>query len=203
MCHLKFLLPLLFTNALCAAQQPLPTEINYEGKQKGVLEWNDAQGKHLLLLTETGEYSSSKFKHENDGLDAELFAYHFLYDAVTKKHKQVWRIYDYVSDCNLDIKAGFVPKAATHTDLNKNGIPEIWVVYQLQCTGDISPPEMKIIMYEGNKKHAMRGLCTGIEGNTVFEKGYYEFDSPFKAAAPVVKDFAKKLWQKHNKFIIK
>lgn len=201
--HLKSLIPLLFLTTWCAAQQPLPPEIKCEGKQKELLKWDDAEGRHLLLLTETGEYTATKFKHESDGRDAELFAYHFLYNTATKKYVQAWRVYDYIADCNLDILASFVSKAATHTDLNNNDIPEIWVVYQMQCTGDVSAPEMKIIMYEGSAKYAVRGVCEGQMGKEVFEKGHYEFDKALKAAHPAIKDFAKKLWDKHNKYIIK
>ena len=195
---MKFYLSLFFITAFTFLEQPLPAEIKFEGKQKEVRKWEDAECKHLLLLTETGVHINKKLQHENEGEDAELYAYHYLYDATSKKYRQVWRIYDYINDCNLDINVGFVPKATTYTDLNNNGIPEIWVVYRLQCTGDVSPPDMKIIMYEGNAKYAVRGNCALVMGGKIEEKSSYEFDMALEKAVPEIKSFARKLWEKHQ-----
>ncbi|MFP9115767.1 M949_RS01915 family surface polysaccharide biosynthesis protein [Flavobacterium sp. RHBU_3] len=198
--YLKIIAATLLLATLPAGQEPLPAEIKFEGKQKEVLKWDDAEGKHLLLLTETGPHTNKKFKHDSDGTDAELFAYHYLYDASSKKYLQTWKVYDYINDCIVDMRVNFVPKAATHTDLNKNGIPEIWVVYQLQCTGDITPPDMKIIMYEGNSKYAVRGNRGLIVDKKVHVKAHHTFDKALNTADPAVKDFANKLWKKHEDF---
>jgi hypothetical protein len=195
-------LSLLLLAVVALVQQPLPAEIQFEGKQKEVQKWEDTEGKHVLLLTETGVHTIKKLQHENEGEDAEVYAYHYLYDTTTKKYRQMWRVYDYINDCNLDINVGFVPKATTHTDLNNNGIPEIWVVYRLQCTGDVSPPDMKIIMYEGKTKYAVRGTCALVMGEKVEEKSRYEFDTALKTAAPEIKNFARKLWEKHQVYKI-
>lgn len=194
-------LSLLFLLALLTAtQQPLPSEIKFEGKQKEVQKWEDAEGKHLLLLTETGPHVNKKFQHDSDGTDAELFAYHYLYDTSLKKYVQTWKVHDYINDCIVDMRVNFIPNAATHTDLNKNGKPEIWVVYYLQCTGDISPPPMKIIMYEGSVKYAARGVCALLIGKKTEQKSICEFDKALRSNDPVIKDFAKKLWNKYQNY---
>ena len=61
---------------LSAAQ--LPKEVSYEGNLKSAQQWSDLAGKHIVVLSETGIVQNPKFTHENDGSDAELFAYHFV-----------------------------------------------------------------------------------------------------------------------------
>jgi len=65
----------------------IPVEIKYEGKIKHAVQWTDKLGENILITTETGIYQSSKFKHEMDGGDAEIFAYHFIMMVLSKHGK--------------------------------------------------------------------------------------------------------------------
>ncbi|RYZ84363.1 MAG: hypothetical protein EOP04_18150 [Proteobacteria bacterium] len=82
------------------------------------------------------------------------------------------------------------------TDINKDGKPEIWVVYRVGCKGDVSPSEMKLIMYEGRDKHAMRGR-TRIKYGKHQEGGEYRFDQRFSAAPKMFRDYAISFWNKN------
>jgi hypothetical protein len=53
--------------------------------------------------------------------------------------------------------ASFVKNTFKINDLDHNGIAEIWLMYKIVCHGDVSPCEMKIIIYEEKQKIAMRG----------------------------------------------
>ena len=75
--------------------------------------------------------------------DKYIHAYRFADD------EQVWQINDLVEDCPLSLEIEFIPEALRITDLDGDGLNEIWVVYRLGCRGDVSPLGMKIIMYEG------------------------------------------------------
>lgn len=175
-----------------------PAGIRYEGFIKNAVRWTDKSGDNIVVTTETGIYTSPKFEHESEyGSDAELFAYHYI--VSNNEAKQTWKVYDFISDCPVDIAAFFVKNSFEITDLNKNGIAEIWIMYKTVCHGDVSPSDMKIIMYEGKKKFAMRGenkVATGIDddGKTLYYGGKYKFDQNFKNAPQVFKDFAKNLW---------
>ena len=57
----------------------------------------------------------------------------------------------------MDWFTGFVPKATTITDLDNDGIAEISLPYVSICRGGMDPGDMKIIMYEGSTKYALRG----------------------------------------------
>lgn len=174
-----------------------PASIKYEGFIKNAVRWKDKLGDNIVITTETGYHFNKKFVHETDGSDAELFGYHFIVSG--NEVKQTWKVYDYISDCPVDIVASFVKNTFQITDLNKNGIAETWLMYKTVCHGDVSPSDMKIIMYEGNTKYAMRGenkVAVGIDdnGKKQFEGGEYKLDENFKKAPKAFKEFAEKLW---------
>ena len=178
----------------------LPKGIKYEGEIKSAVRWDDSLGDNIVILTETGIYQSKKFKHENDGGDAELFAYHFIVkgDSVSR----TWRVYDFISDCPVDIEASFIKNTFQITDLDSNGVAEIWLMYKTACRGDISPCNMKIIMYHGHQKFAIRGENKVFgwiddEGNNHYLGGEYKFDKAFADGPKVFLEFARKLWDKN------
>ncbi|KFF06256.1 M949_RS01915 family surface polysaccharide biosynthesis protein [Flavobacterium reichenbachii] len=178
-----------------------PSSIKYEGFVKNAVRWKDKLGDNIVITTETGYFVSSKFKHESENSsDAELFVYHYIMSG--NKAQQTWKIYDYIADCPVDITASFVKNTFQVTDLNNNGIAEVWIMYKTVCHGDVSPSNMKIIMYEGKQKYAMRGenkVQVGVldNGKAQYIGGEFKFDENFKKAEKAFKDFAQKLWNKN------
>jgi hypothetical protein len=174
-----------------------PKSIKYEGFIKNAVRWKDKSGDNIVITTETGYHINKKFEHDSDGSDAELFAYHYIISG--NEAKQTWKVYDFISDCPVDIVASFVKNTFQVTDLNQNGIAETWLMYKTVCHGDVSPCNMKIIMYEGNQKYAIRGeskVAVGIDdhGKKQFIGGEYKLDDKFKKASKVFQEFAQKLW---------
>lgn len=98
----------------------------------------------------------------------------------------------------MDALAEFCKKSLEVTDLDQNGTPEIWIMYRIACRGDISPSELKLIMYEGNKKYKLQG-SSSIE-LTGIEKYGGEINSilNFKEQQLFL-DYAKKKWVKNVK----
>lgn len=178
-----------------------PKSLKYEGFIKNAVRWKDQLGDNIVITTETGSRRNEKFQHEYDESgDAELFGYHFL--VKNNQVIQTWKVYDYIDDCPVDIVASFVKNTFKITDLDHNGIAEIWLMYKIVCHGDVSPCEMKIIMYEGKQKFAMRGeskVQVGIDdnGEKTFEGGNYKFDAAFEKCPKVFRNFAINLWNKN------
>ena len=176
-----------------------PSSIKYEGFVKNAVRWKDKLGDNIVITTETGYHINKKFEHESENSsDAELFAYHFIVSG--NEEKQTWKVYDFIADCPVDIVASFVKNTFQVTDLNNNGIAETWLMYKTTCHGDVSPCDMKIIMYEGNQKYAIRGeskVAVGIDdnGEKQFIGGEYKMDENFKKGPKVFKEFAQKLWK--------
>jgi len=178
-----------------------PASIKYEGFIKNAVRWKDKSGDNIVITTETGIYRNEKLKHEfEDGSDAELYAYHFTLS--NNVATQTWRVKDFIADCPVDITASFVKNTFKITDLNKNGIAEVWLMYKTVCHGDVSPSNMKIIMYEGNNKYAMRGENKVQVGSDVNDKasfigGEYKLDANFKNGPKVFKEYAQNLWKEN------
>ena len=171
----------------------IPSFIAYKGVPKNTIRWSDSQGIHYILTSETGIYKP--IDAEDDGASAELFAYHYI--MTNNIPEKQWNVYDYIKDCPVDIEAAFIKNTLHITDLDNDGVKEIWLMYRKVCHGDVSPLEMKIIMYEGSEKHAMRGhnkiQLTGTESYG----GEYKFDANFKNAPTVFRSFGKKMWNEH------
>lgn len=139
----------------------IPKYLDFRGTVVEALKWEDALGENILIQTVTGHF---KWKDYVEGTDefmyqdkAELFAYLFIKSKSDSEYKLSWRIYDYTECFGVDWYNGFVPKATTITDLDNNGIAEISIPYVLICRGGMDPGTMKIIMYEGDEKYALRG----------------------------------------------
>lgn len=178
----------------------LPQNIKYEGILRNAISWTDNTGDNIVITTETGSYQNKKIKHEMDGADAEVFAY--LYQIKSDSIIQRWKVYDFVADCPLDIEASFVKNTLQVTDLDNNGIAEVWLMYYTACRGDVSPLTLKIIMYEGKQKYAIRGLSKVFEGTddkgvAHYAGGGYKYDEAFTNGPKEFLDFAKKLWKKN------
>jgi hypothetical protein len=175
----------------------VPEGIAYQGSVKRAVQWDDSMGTHIVITAETGVYRSTTFDHVSDGVDAELFAYHFRIhnDSVVR----LWRVYDFIADCPVDIEASFLEETPVVTDLNKDGTVEIWLLYRTACRGDVSPSKMKIIMYQGTQKFAMRGesrVFVGKDesGTRHYLGGKYAFDAAFNEGPRSFREFAKQLW---------
>lgn len=179
-------------------EENLPKEIVFEGKIKEIKKIKDINGEHIILLTETGEMPSKKIINEDYETDFKIFAYDYLLDKKSNKYDLYWKIQDFITNCEFDLLMGFLNNTFKITDLNKNGIAEIWTMYSMTCTSDVSPSEMKIIMYEGKQKFALRGKSIV---NSGIEKlgGDYNLDESFLNAPKEFKDFALKMWNENNK----
>ena len=171
----------------------IPKEIKYNGKIKSTIIWNDKLGENFVLTCETGEFETKN--SENDGRDSEIYAYHFIRSK--NIIKQNWKLYDYIKDCTVDIEASFLKNTLNVTDLNNDGIGEIWIMYKIVCHGDVSPCEMKIIMYQGKQKLAMRGENRVKVCDKEYYGGNYTFDKAFNEAPRYYRDYARNLWNKN------
>jgi len=179
------------------SNENLPKEINFEGNLKEITKLQDLNGEHIIVLTETGEIPSKKIIEQEDETDFKIFVYDYLFDKNDNKYKLNWKIQDFISNCEFDLMMGFVKNTFKITDLNKNGIAEIWTMYSMTCTSDVSPSEMKIIMYEGKQKFALRGNSI-VNPETEKIGGDYKLDKSLSKAPKEIKEFALKMWKDNN-----
>ena len=119
--------------------------------------------------------------------DKYIHAYRFADD------EQIWQINDLVEDCPFSPEIEFLTQGLRITDLDDDGLNEIWVVYRLGCRSDVSPLDMKIIMYEGRKKYAIRG-SQRIYVDGSYDGGEYKMDAAFREGPESFRRYGKNLW---------
>ena len=57
----------------------------------------------------------------SEGQRADLYAYQYPATSPTPS----WQVHDFAADCPLDLKAQFLPKSLTVTDLDQDGTAEV------------------------------------------------------------------------------
>lgn len=201
MSMLKYLILVVLIPQICLAQfkvanlnkESIPKSIRYDGRIINAVRWVDNSGDHIVITTESG---SVKNKSNNNYNDASLYAYHYAIKG--DNINLTWKVYDFVKECELDLKARFIKNSFAVTDLDKNGRAEVWLMYETICTGDVSPSNMKIIMYEDGKKYAIRGKSKTKISATEYIGGSYTLDEAFKKAPKAFKEYAANLWKKNS-----
>lgn len=208
--HLIISFGLLWCCQITSAQSPFEIQIpdtsalkkyiTIKGHFVDAFMWTDSLGENLLVTTETGYYVDPDLGEEALGTDAELYAYHYIF--ATDAAIRTWQVYDYIHECPVDMLAEFVDSTSHITDLDSNGIAEIWLMYRTVCHGDVSPLTMKIIMYESDQKYAMRGdtkIFAGTDDNGVkhYIGGDYKADAAFMNGPPAFLQHAIAMWEAH------
>src|SRR5690606_16008353 len=172
----------------------LSKEIKFTGKIKTAVRWADWSGAHIVITTETGE-TKSENAPSDDCRDAALYAYHYI---VHKDSKYlIWKVQDFIKAGPVDIEANYIKNNFQVTDLKNEGVAEVWLMYKTACHGDVSPCDMKIIMYQGQQKYAMRGQNKVQISEKEFYGGDYKYDKAFADGPEEFLEFAKKLWNKN------
>ena len=197
------ILILLFSLTVCGQKQitttnldtnNLPNAIKITGNIKTAIRWTDKIGDNIVITTETGE-TINKTAASDDYRDAALYAYHYI--VCKDSIYLIWKVYDFIKECPVEIEANFIKNTFQVTDLDKDGVAEVWLMYKTVCHGDVSPCDMKIIMYQGQQKYAMRGQNKVQVSNKEFYGGDYKIDKTFADGPKEFLEFAKKLWDKN------
>jgi len=166
----------------------IDAEIKYSGSPVAMVKWDDNLGNNLLFIAEIGD------NFNGDVRSKELFVYHFI--TGRSGNEQLWKIYDYIGDCPVDLTLEFINESLAITDLDNDGVGESSFAYRMSCKGDVSADDMKLMMHEGEKKYALRGSMNLIINGLELEKGSMIVDPSFKNGPPEFLQFAKAHWSK-------
>jgi hypothetical protein len=193
---------LLFLAITAGAQQvthltktAIPTTMKYEGIFTDAIKYTDKEGIHTLIVT-SGFVTTPA--DDNESVYTSLL-HVFSYLQSSNKTKLEWELNDSAGPCGPDVDAKLRPGSLGVTDLDKNGIDEIWLVYRISCHDALSANPMKVIMHEGVKKYALRGITylkLKHPKTTLYLGGDYTADENFKAAPQSFRDYANQLWMK-------
>ncbi len=158
--------------------------IKTEGSIVAYAGFRDNNGTNSVVITET-ELSGNAGKS--------LYGFHYLGDDGSQL---LWKIQDFIRDCEVDITLEYIESSLFVSDINKNGIGESTFLYKLSCKGDVSPDDLKLMMHESDKKYAIRGSMDLDVTGYGLERGVMNVDASFNDAPEGFRDFAVDRWNK-------
>jgi hypothetical protein len=167
------------------------------GKPLKAIVFTDNLGDHIVVLTKRVDEKAIKCDDDEYAERFELYAFNYVDKA--GKYELIRKVYDFVDrwcDIGGDIMCKFVSSPVV-TDLDNDGTAELWIMYKILCTTDVSPATMKLIMQQGKDKYAVRGTTKVNIGEGEFIGGEYELDAAFKNAPKEFREFAVKMWNEN------
>lgn len=165
----------------------IPSEVEYPGDVVQAIQWEDKVGDNIIVLTETAP-AQNKDRPEKDLFEATLDGRHYVLQVDHWRPR--WSIHDQVHECNLEIAANFVGDIEL-TDLDEDGIAEVWILYRIGCHGPERPSYMKIVMYESEIRYSIKGLSDATIGE---KRGDYSMDPNFTNGPAAFREYATDLW---------
>jgi len=179
----------------------IPKTLEFRGTVVTALKWIDAEGEKILVQSVTGHFTWKDFNSDSTDFmvedKSELYAYLFEKKTGESTFKRKWRVYDFNECYGVDWNTAFIPKATTITDLDDNGITEVTIPYVLICRGGMDSGEMKMIMYEGQEKFALRGSTQLMCGSEHPYGGQYTASSNLRDNL-LFGEFLNSHWDRHK-----
>lgn len=179
----------------------IPASCVTKGKVVSAYKWTDKLGENVFIATETGEIYTPEKESDDEYLDpfkeAHLYAYHYVISG--SEVKLLRELHDFVSECQFDVEASFIPSTIQITDLNSDDTGEVWMMYKTYCLSDVSPSDLKIIMFQNGQKYALRGSSQIDWEDGSVDGGQFKFDEAFSSSPESFRDFAKTMWNQHKR----
>jgi hypothetical protein len=167
----------------------LPQALEVKGKLVAGARFHDVNGENFVILSMV-----EKVK-EDVGTSIYLHATHHA--SAGGEVKTLREVKDRSEDCEFDNNTWFTENSLQITDLDKDGMGEVTFAYELLCTSDVSPAELKLLLLEGGDKYIIRGQTTitlpGEEGTIGGEK---QVDASFEKGPPEFLKHAEAQWKK-------
>jgi hypothetical protein len=156
-----------------------------KGKVIAGQRWTDANGDNLLV-------QSLLEKMAEDGrVSIYLYANHFV-RGPDGTAKQLREVKDKYEDCEFDNMTRFLEDASQVTDLDNDGLGEVWFAYVADCASDVSPLTTKLLGLENGDKYIIRGTID-FAGLT---PGTKKVDASLKKGPKEFAAHADQLWAK-------
>lgn len=171
----------------------IPRDVFFRGILVECLEFDDANGHNLLILTQTGMFpvstKNAEGVYEKQGDNAEIYAYLYTRQEQQTAYTLTWSVFEEQGCNDFDLYIGFTKKSLSVTDLNNDGKAEISFQLTQACRSDVSPSDRHLYFLQPGQKVVYSGQ-TEIEG-IPSEKPVIE-EKP--AASAEIKDFLQKKW---------
>jgi hypothetical protein len=166
----------------------IPSEVDYLGDVVLAIQWKDNVGENIVVFTQTAP-AQNKDRPEKDLFEASVDARHYV--LIEDHWRPRWNVHDQVNECGLKISANYEIESIDVTDIDEDGIGEVWMLYKIGCHGPDRPAYMKVIMYESETRYSIKGLSDAKIGQ---HRGDYTIDPSFTNGPADFRDYAIELW---------
>jgi hypothetical protein len=170
------------------------------GKVVGGAHWKDSTGETFLVLSEKPFKRAFKQGDMVDDEDepvkgVELTA--MLGVRKGKALKVLRKVFEASPGCSFDNNTRFLsPDKLEVTDLDKDGVGEVTFAYQVQCTSDVSPASLKLLVLEGADKYIIRGTTKVQVSDKETAGGEQQVDPSLEKGPPAFLAHAKERWER-------
>lgn len=132
-----------------------PAVLPFNGRFFSAVSWKDKLGDNTLILSEQGAYDGGNGRRE-------VFAYHYVKrDSV---YAILWQMNDFVDGLGCDLNIQLINFFPLISDVDSNGIAETALFYALDNRCDAVSFPANLIVHEGEKKFAIRGIINQFLG---------------------------------------
>ena len=119
--------------------------------------WSTCQKKGALFFESAWNDNNGKY---NISVYLEKSAHNFQLEICqfTSNGYLVRRMVDFERRCEADLELKIDTMAISIEDIDENGVKEFSIFYLKGCRFDLSPLDAKLLILEGGKKYAVRGV---------------------------------------------
>ncbi|HUS65362.1 MAG TPA: hypothetical protein VMZ28_12505 [Kofleriaceae bacterium] len=125
-----------------------PAGLTQDGVEVVGMRWTDKNGPNVAVLIHQVEDGG-------DVTNRRLWAFHYIDGPPPPRILR--KVQDKVESCAFDNNAHFIDDSLEVTDVDADGLAEVWFAYQLGCTSDVSPLPLKLLVIENGEKYILRG----------------------------------------------
>lgn len=155
----------------------LPAGLSAKGNVVATASYTDKNGENFVFVETTG---------------TEIHAFGWV---MKDEWKQLWQTADGYRDCKGTTFIAYKPGSLAITDVDYDTLAENSFAYEMSCSADGQPLQLKLVMYEGAMRYALRGTQR-YSNNGVASGGEFKPDTALQGAQMQFKRFMTDAWDR-------
>jgi hypothetical protein len=170
--------PPAFADTKIVEQAPkLPAGLTAKGTVVAIASFTDKNGENVVYV---------------ETVENEIHAYGFV---KKDEWKSLWQAADGFRDCKGSVTITYKPTSLGVTDVDGDTLAESSFGYEMACSAENAPMQLKLLMYEGAMRYALRGSQRYTVNGTM-AGGDFKPDTALQGASMPFKRFMTETWDR-------